>query len=152
MKVLAFDLGGTTGWALAEDGVILASGEKTLHGVNRPERFASFDSLTESLVREHAPTYLIYERPFARGEHATRALWGYAALVETAAARVLLPVIDGITPQIIKKFATGSTKASKDEMIDHAQIFAPEVTTEHEADAVLLAVYACAHVEGGTAA
>lgn len=138
MKLLAFDLGSHMG--LAYDG---ADGSpvtlKIVLGGKRPARLGGLQRALAAL--DLKPDTVIYERPFARGAHATRSLWGTAGIVEAWADTIGAAVVDA-TPSEIKTFATGSGAASKDMMIAAAQTFGYTGTDEHEADAVCLLMYA----------
>lgn len=46
-----------------------------------------------------------------------------------------------VPPTTLKKWATGSGKATKEQMIEAAKAYKPEVTSDDEADAILLRQY-----------
>lgn len=138
MIIAAFDLGTT--WAYASN--FWDHPEPVHHGVlggkdaKRPEKLAHFTlALQAILVRDH--DVLVYERPFARGQAATRLLWGMAGILEAAAHTYETAVLD-ITPSEIKKWSTGSGKADKDAMIVAAKRLGYDGDNEHEADAYCL--------------
>ncbi len=152
MKILALDLGSTIGWATVEDGKVLTWGEQTFPG-DRAHRLHAFrEWLLEALA--WCPDTVIYERPFSRGLHATRSLWGMAGIVEEA-------VVDraaclDIVPSTLKKWATGSGRANKEQMIIAAvRLVHPPQSgpwaemREHEADAIILGLYAAENIEPG---
>jgi hypothetical protein len=142
MKIAAFDLGSTGAMAFNEVGRRATRdwiGHIELKG-SRGRRFA----LWRSWLLTHAPAdadTFIYERPFSRGQDATRCGWGYAAVIEEIADIKGAALLD-VTPAEIKKWATGSGKASKEEMIASAQIMGYGGDNEHEADAYLLLRFA----------
>lgn len=83
---------------------------------------------------------VVYERPFVRGRDATRCLWGLAGMVEGIFGDYAA-ILD-VTPAGIKAWATGSGKASKEDMIRAAdRLIGRTPRTEHEADAILLGLY-----------
>lgn len=90
---------------------------------------------------------VVYERPFARGMHATRSLWGIAGMIEGVFGSVA--AVNDVTPAQIKEWATGSGKASKEDMIARAQALGYTGADEHEADAWLLLLYAEANLSTG---
>ena len=146
MRIIAFDLGKNMAWAHnVLDG--LTAHHYTFEG-DRPCRFGKIQPWLHTCIGE-CPVKLdavIYETPFARGRDATRSLWGIAALIEAEASRCGVPVVDAAVPTI-KKFATGSGRASKEEMIAAAKKFGYKGDNEHEADAVCLLKYAEANLE-----
>ncbi len=116
-------------------------------------RLAQFQLLLESFFGELPQQFdaVFYERPFARGQHATRALWGYAGVLEAMATCFQIAIIEA-TPKEIKKFATGNGKAEKPDMILAAQVMGYDGDNEHEADAFCGLRYAEANAvaSGGT--
>lgn len=153
MRIMALDLGTKVGVARANDfGPGWAIGTWDLEWLpgwrpgekrqlaKRPEKLAAF--LTRLVIpKRTAIDLVVYERPFARGLHATRMLWGMAGVVEAWAADNGLPVLD-VLPTTIKKWATGSGKATKRDMIAKAAALGYPGLNEHEADALLLGMYA----------
>lgn len=135
MRIAAFDLGST--WAITRNQG--PNGPWTQHAGlegKRPEKLAGFIvALSRIPLRE--VDVVVYERPFARGQAATRMLWGMAGILEAAAHNAGVAVLD-ITPAEIKKWATGKGTASKGEMIAAAQRLGYAGENEHEADAFCL--------------
>lgn len=147
MRVLALDLAARTGWAIADDGRITSSGEWLLEG-SRAQRYDQLARhVDEVLSGQNPPHYLIYERPFARGS-GTRVLWGYAAVAELCAHRNCIASIDEL-PAVLKKWATGSGSADKPVMIAECERRTGKRVAADEADAIMLALYACERVEVG---
>jgi Holliday junction resolvasome RuvABC endonuclease subunit len=143
MKIVAFDLGSTIGWATNMPHT-LPFGHHTFTGT-RVERIAEIQIWLKKF-RWGEVDAVVYETPLTRGQAATRILWGIAALLEAAATTAKLPVIDVAVPTI-KKFATGHGMASKDEMLAATRKFGYTGDNEHEADAVCLLHYAIANLE-----
>lgn len=92
---------------------------------------------------------IIYERPFARGQAATRMLWGMAGVVEALAHANGAAVLDA-TPGEIKKWSTGQGSAEKTTMIDAAGFMGYRGDNEHEADAWCLLRFAEATLTQGS--
>ena len=156
MKILALDLGSTTGWAMIKEGKVFQHGERTFKG-NRGVRFEAMRKWLKSMTAHDHPELIIFERPFCRGLHATRSLWGMAAIAEAAAVWRGIPSLD-IVPSTLKKWATGNGRASKAEMIAAAYRLQPHLPYhgcpsmsfgEHEADAIILGLYAHEYVQTG---
>lgn len=145
MKVLGCDLG-SDGAAVYYDG---DTGEVltwvwSLEG-ERPDKLDAFQCILIGIFMDVEPDAVFYERPFARGQAATRLLWGMAGVLEaTSCKRAAL--LDE-TPSRIKKHATGNGNASKEEMIEAARALGYDAETEHAADAFHAALFALNHVE-----
>ncbi len=152
MKILALDLGATTGFALVEEGKVLSWGEKTFTG-DRPQRFRAFRRWLLGYLTDNNPDTVIYERPFCRGLHATRSLWGMAGIVEEVVVDCAACL--DIVPTTLKKWATGGGRASKQDMIRCAKRNLgkwgddEDHLGEHEADAIILGLYAAENIEPG---
>lgn len=145
MKTLALDLGANTGWAVAEAGNLVASGLWFLGG-SRESRFGLLRAHLDAALEQYRPRYLIYEQPTPRGTVTSRVLWGYAAVAELAAFEADIASLDQ-SPASIKAWATGSGRADKAMMIcECLRRTGLETVGSDEADAILLALYACANV------
>lgn len=149
MKIIHFDIG--SNMAFAHNGMgndCIISDSREFKG-NRQERAAAtlrwlLKRFKEMKAEGIEFDVVHYERPFARGQAATRSLWGVAGILEAAAIIQGWPTLDS-TPVEIKKFA-GNAKASKDEMIAFARKIGYKGTNEHEADAYLGLQYALKYV------
>ncbi len=146
MTILALDLGKHMGVAYqGDDGPHAFSW--LLRGVNREQRLAALADYLDLLLK--APKgfdVVVYERPFARGLHATRSLWGYAGVIEAIATKHGCAVLD-ILPSSIKKHATGSGRASKEDMIAWAKKTHSLKLDEHAADALAVLDYGTKNME-----
>ncbi len=151
MKILALDLGSVTGWVVVENSQVLNWGEQEFPGV-RTERLWKFQDWLHRIIHEFSHVdVLIFERPFCRGLHATRSLWGMAGVAEAEAHGQGITSLD-IVPSTLKKWATGSGRADKQRMIGAAQVLIyPDKRTlrEHEADAIILGLYAAENIKPG---
>lgn len=145
MRIAAFDLGSTMAVAL--------TGQPPEHKYFTGERhqrardtWAWLDAMMAGWVEfDKGVGLVIYERPFARGQHATRALWGLAGILEAVSLYYGHPILDA-TPADIKKFAAGKGDADKDDMQAAAFLLGYTGDNEHEADAFCLLKYAEAKV------
>ena len=141
MNIVAFDLGSTIGWAtnhsdMCSHKIFIGSRAKRLYEIK--QWFSNLHWKPYNIV--------VYETPLARGQDATRILWGIAGILEACATEAQLPVIDIAVPTI-KKFATGYGMAGKLEMMIAARKYGFVPQNEHEADAVCLLKYAEANLE-----
>ena len=140
MKIITLDLGSTMALAHNLRGEPSAT-SVTFKGDRETRAAATQIWLEDRLKGLIAAEVVVYERPFARGADATRCLWGLAGIVEAAATRAGMAVLD-VDVLTLKRFATGSTKATKEQMIEAAQLMGYTGDNEHEADAWCLLQYA----------
>lgn len=150
MKIAAFDLGST--WAVAtndDDGGpavthvdLNPDRKKPKLSRKRPEILGLFaDAMAYGGSAMAVLDVVVYERPFARGQAATRLLWGMAGILEAAAHNAGVAVLD-MTPGEIKLWAAGKGNADKEAMIEAAQLMGYGGNNEHEADAWCLLKFA----------
>ncbi len=143
LKIIAFDLGSHMAVAHNLQGLPRVQ-HATFKGTRQERAGATLQWLVEGVMDravELGCDAVIYERPFARGQDATRSLWGLAGLIEATANAAGLPCLD-VTPAEIKKWATGCSKADKEDMIFTAGLYGYPGDNEHEADAFLLLKFA----------
>lgn len=146
MNILAFDLGSNMAAANNLWGFPVVE-SKTFEGDRVWRAGATLEWLQALAHGAVGLDVVVFERPFARGRAATRALWGLAGLIEAVFAPTCA-VVD-IDPSSIKKWATGNGKADKPEMIARAQALGYTGDNEHEADAFLLLACAEANLSIG---
>mgnify|MGYP001827113551 CR=1 FL=1 len=143
-NAMAFDLGTKLGCAWSSEDQVhtemvdLTKGEKD---AIRAQKFARFAQYVKYRLETDKPDFVVYERPFSRGLAATRHGWGFAGILEASCCFLDIPCVDQV-PTTIKKWATGSGKASKEDMIAKAHEALGKDVSEHEADAYLLLMYA----------
>lgn len=148
LRVIAFDLGKNFAWAHNVTGILVAR-VVLLEGGTRAHRLGHLVNVLGVLFEglSNQLDIVVYETPFARGRDATRSGWGIAGIIEACATNAGLPVVDVAVPTI-KKFATGSGRGAKVDMIAVARSkFNYKGNNEHEADAVCLLKYAEANLE-----
>ena len=139
--ILGLDLGSKCGWSLPT-----GEGEWTLRG-NRNQRLVQFHDRLDALLKDNLALELVaFERPFARGDAATRSLWGLAGMVEYLADRHGYSTID-YPPSTLKKWFVGHGQADKGSMYETAIMLGYDVKISHEhaVDAIAVRLYAEAH-------
>lgn len=139
-KVLALDLGKTCGWAVLSGGQLESGIVKfELHrGESTGMRFVRFNAWLDEMLGLLSPKLVVYEMAHHRGGHATELLLGMVTRVQEACARYGVQYTS-IHSACLKKTATGSGKASKEDMIKAAvALVRREVLDDNEADAILL--------------
>lgn len=138
--VLALDLGRTSGWAVW-NGVRIESGIVTFElkrGESSGMRFILFNSWLEDMISNIAPSLVVYEMAHHRGGYATELLLGLVTRVQEMCARFRIDYTS-VHSATLKKKATGSGRASKEEMIKAAELLVNrKVLDDNEADAVML--------------
>jgi Holliday junction resolvasome RuvABC endonuclease subunit len=141
-KILGLDLGTKTGWAVYQDGRIY-SGAVDL----RPRRGDSPGMrmlYLRSFLNTHLvpPDLVVYERPHLRGGHAAAVLSHLEGELLSWCATLNL-THHAVHSGTLKKFASGSGTASKEEMVRLASLAVErEVLSDDEADAIHLVRYA----------
>ena len=166
-NIMTLDLGRFTGFCLGdtEDGISdyftydLQKGCKYNPGYmwkghkefnkTRQEKMNAFKWTLDWWIDKHKPKVIIYERPFVRGDAATRTLWGFAGIVESFGIETY-----DVAVSSIKKHATGKGTAEKEDMVKAAERIIKEQMftynlkrdedydlTDHEADAICLFDY-----------
>jgi len=135
MKIATFDLGSNMAVAhnLLGHPVVASRSYKGTRVARAHQTLWLLQDLRRQFEEHGGVDVVLYERPFARGQDATRCLWGIAGLIE-AVFGDHCAVLD-ITPAEIKKYATGDSKADKDAMIFAAMLTGYSGENEHEADA-----------------
>ena len=141
MKILAIDPGTHSGWAYW-DGQHLESGVQVFdlkRGESPGMRFLMFRSW---LYKFPQPDLYIYEQAHHRGGAATELLLGMTTRIQEQAAEVGRDYVS-IHSATLKKWSTGSGRASKQDMIDAAEDRRGlDVHDDNEADAILLCLWA----------
>lgn len=140
-KVLALDLGQSTGWA-RNYGAAPRYGVVKFKGKSRGARFVELiDWLRQFNKVVYMADLIVFETPHMRGGPATRSCVGYASTVEYFAALNGLQV-DEYRPDAVKRFACGSGKASKEQMIEAVKKLGYSPKNDNDADAIHLLLLA----------
>jgi hypothetical protein len=153
-RLVGFDVGTATGWALCEAGKIVESGVQRFdlaRGESPGMRFLRFRRFVDELLLPafgglpltgNVPQVVAFERAaFSRGGYAIELHNGFTTrLQEWAAAHGAesLPV----NPGTLKKWATGSGRGDKGAMVRRASGIVGRSVGEDEADAILVALWA----------
>lgn len=143
MKIAAFDLGSNMAVAYRDWSGEIVTEFKHFKGTRVERARATLIWLQEIFEGSDFDAF-VYERPFVRGQDATRSLWGIAGLIEAVSR---CPALD-YSPGEIKKWATGKGNAGKGGegqpagMIEFAREAGYVGDNEHEADAYNLLRFA----------
>lgn len=148
MKILALDLGTKTGWALGEkiaERSFLYSGVQDFslkRGESEGMRNLRFDRWLEAMfVEQSRPDLVVYEMPHHRGGAATAVLGGMVGILLAKCAEHHIEYTK-VHSSTLKKYATGSGRASKEEMVKRAALkFDKPILDDNEADALHLWAY-----------
>ncbi len=150
MKLLALDLGTKIGAAFGDGDMVGWSEVKNFSssGKFNEESFGQFYHYLYGILTRHGYTYrrdnpitIVCEKPNSHmpSWDGIRVHFGMYGLVQLLIANypdlLKLDVVPALT---IKKFWTGSGRASKEDMIFTAQQLYPDITDDNEADAVAL--------------
>ena len=152
MIILALDQATTTGFSVVTDaGAVLASGvwrlaDKKRTGESRGMRYVRFRKyLTDALDREYLGekiSIICHEQTLLRGGAATEIANGLKARILQSAAERGLDVTCVHTTEL-KKWATGSGKAEKPDMVKAANLLSGRAPADdNEADAILIGLWA----------
>lgn len=160
MNILALDLGTKTGWAsrheLGETLVSQTSGVAKFvvpRGSNPDMRYLFFEKWLDDIVLIKKPKLIVYELPHMRGGKASDLLVGFMTIVRMYCVKHGLNYIS-VHSGTLKKFATGSGNASKEDMVLTAEQRYGKVQDDNQADALHLLAWAMENVntqsEGNT--
>ena len=145
MNVLSIDPGTRTGWAALCNGRLYSGVQDfTLRrGESGGIRFLRFDTWLEELIQRANPKVVVYEQQHHRGGSATEICVGLVTGLQRIAAAHAIEYASCHTATL-KKFATGTGKAGKQEMLQAAQKMWPEqqIETHDQAEALWLLAWA----------
>jgi len=147
MKILALDLGTKTGWAFggAKDTDQVYSGTQDFslkRGESPGMRLLSFDKWIYEMLAKHKPKMVGYEMPHQRGGHSTQLLLSMLGILHVACEKAGIEYAS-VHSATLKKSATGSGKASKEDMVIVAtEKFNRKVIDDNEADALHILAWA----------
>ena len=140
---IGLDLGRTMGIAVwNEDGLDFSETWewKAKRGKLIPTERDEFRHALRDLIGNCSATVVAYERPHFRGYAATVSLCGWVCSVEEVCCALNVPILS-VHTATLKKWATGSGKASKEQMIVEARKFKPDLDKDDDdqADAIHVA-------------
>jgi len=133
--ILALDLASKTGYAHSGG----PSGVWTFTG-SRGEKLLSLRNVLIATLKANPTTALVVEAPHHRGGPATMLLVGMAVVAEMTACEAQIE-FSMVHTSTLKKHATGSGRASKEDMIKAARKLG-DIIDDNHADALLLLEYA----------
>lgn len=145
--ILALDLATKTGWAVLNPGEWRTpeSGVQKFElsrGESPGMRFLRFRRWLEEVVRLYSPAVIVYEQSHHRGGAATEIAVGFSTRVQEVAAMLGAEHV-AVHSATLKKHATGSGRAGKEEMIVAATgRWGYEPQDDNEGDALCLLSYA----------
>jgi len=141
MKILALDLATHTGFAHLDNGELLSSGAWDYTRA-KGEHYGHMYRKLEANLNAFDVDAVAFEAAHHRGGAATRITTGMNAMVLKFAATNNLEVVS-VHTMTLKKFATGSGKAKKPEMMVFASEKAgKEIIDDNEGDAIIVGFYA----------
>lgn len=155
-RILGLDLGNNTAWGILQDDKPIGHGRWTYQPASHKfpgDRWLEFQRwLAPFLLDQRARAdllYVAYERPFFRGKPA-EILHGFETILNLECARHGLNPLT-VNPMTLKKWATGTGRASKhymSEVLQHEMVLrdVPNMIvidwTEDEVDAMWVALHA----------
>ncbi len=143
MKVIGFDPGTNTGYAVLDNGQLIDIGTIFLekYGDTELERISGLVKVITKLIRKHNPDACVVEGQYIMYKtQGTITLIKYAGVIEAVLSYHNIPY-DEIPPALVKKWFVGSGRADKKDIIEEAGLrFRRSFRGKsHEADAVALA-------------
>lgn len=139
MRILAIDLGGTTGWCMRYNDTSMDAGswDLTPARIEGPGmRYIRFRALLKQMIAEGKPDLLAFEEVRRHnGTAAAQAYGGYRAVLleECEAAKLQYT---SVPVAAVKKLATGKGNAGKDQMVSAANAkWNTRCVDDNEADA-----------------
>ena len=158
IKILALDLGTKTGWAFGDTKnensqmTHIYSGMQDFslkRGESPGMRLLNFDKWIYEMLAKHKPKMAAYEMPHQRGGHSTQLLMSMLGIFHVACEKAGVEY-SSVHSASLKKSATGSGKASKEDMISIAGTkFNRNIIDDNEADALHILAWAQDSVEKG---
>lgn len=140
MRILALDLATVTGFA-NWDGYSIRSGSRSFkvgRGESPGMRFLKYEGWLQGVILRNRPEVIAYEQAHLRGGAASEVIVGLIVILKKKCAEHGIEYTDRHTATI-KKHATGSGRASKEDMIHMAKVkFGKSVVDDNEADALHL--------------
>ena len=151
MRILGLDLGTITGWAVdtcEPDGAVSGTWDLSpQRAESRGFRYIRLRALLNACRDAFPDLKLVcFEQAHHRDSHTTEIAYGLAATVQTWAAEIGIEVAPPLHSATIKKFAAGSGRASKEDVIAAARkrwhLTSSGAACADEADALWLLAWA----------
>lgn len=140
-RLLALDCATHVGYAVFDDGRLIASGCADMSAPTQGLVFSHFRGWLEATIEQEGVTEIVFEKPHLQGYGASLMCVGFVSRVIEAADVRGIPRCD-VHTGTLKKWATGHGKATKEQMIDAAVgRSGGKVDSDDEADAILLGYY-----------
>ena len=147
MIIISQDLATKTGWAVWQNGNIIASGVQDFskrRGESNGIMFLRYRKWLMDLARgcTEPPAVIAYERAHYRGGAATEICVGLQTHCQSIAAELAAHSLP-VHTSVLKKWAAGSGTAKKPMMIEAARrLSGIEPEDDNHADAILIALFA----------
>jgi Holliday junction resolvasome RuvABC endonuclease subunit len=139
MNALALDLGTQTGYAILKDGQITIGTKKLRRGKEASGvRALDFYRWLNQTIQEYSIGQVYFERVYAHSGSEAAHLYGYFMYTLAAVCEELHVKCTGIPVTTIKKYATGSGRATKGEMMDFAKRRGFNPVDDNSADALAI--------------
>jgi Holliday junction resolvasome RuvABC endonuclease subunit len=151
-RVLALDLATKTGWASLEEGILKCGTEHFIRRKGRRTKedehegivFSRMEIWLWKKLKELEPDMVVFEETAGHFKtvSASRTAFGWRSLMMACCARLSIPTMS-VAASTVKKYATGSGRAEKPDMIHAAkQKFVDlDVDDDNAADAVHILCY-----------
>jgi Holliday junction resolvasome RuvABC endonuclease subunit len=143
MRILAIDPGSKTGFAsncfgFLESGVVEFAIKR---GESQGMRFIRFNAWLVEMLTVLKPRLVVYEMAHLRGGAPTNLLVGMTTRIEEQCAQKEIQYTS-VHSGTLKKWATGKGNCGKKEMIEAAKKWKEDITSDDEADALILLKWA----------
>ena len=151
-RVLALDLATKTGWATLEDGIlkcgtehfIRRKGRRTKEDEHEGIQYSRMEIWLWKFLGELQPDMVVFEETAGHFKtvSASRTAFGWRSLMMACCARKSIPTVS-VAAGTVKKYATGSGRAEKAEMIHAAKLkfVGLDIADDNAADAVHILCY-----------
>ena len=142
-KILGLDPGREMGWAyrlIEQDAVYSGTAKSYITTLPPGLRFQAIADLLHDMILNVRPVMIYAERPHLRGWDATRMHMGFHTELLRMAGIFGTPV-KFVHTSTVKKFATGSGRATKQEILKALADRGLLPKTDHEADALCIMLY-----------
>jgi Holliday junction resolvasome RuvABC endonuclease subunit len=150
-RILGIDPGTNCGWAVLEDGKVLASGcwdLKPRRHEGGGMRFVKFRGSLLQVINSYGPFAAVGYEEVRRhaGTDAAHVYGGIVAVLSEALEGLSLPYL-GVPVGTVKKLATGKGNADKEMMVEAAaKILGRAPEDDNEADAIFVALAAASEI------